>query len=295
MLLRQILYFQTVVDQMSFSKAAEQCHISQSAISQQVRALEEELGVTLMDRHNRTFSLTPAGAHFYNKSLVLAADLERLRRETKRIAQGEQAKLSVGYLRSYGGSQFQDAVAAFSRQYPDVQMQIMDGNHEELYYALLSGEVDLILSDQRRKFNEAYGNLELARVQSYVEIPAHDPLARLDAIEPSDLQHMTCILIAAEDQQETEREYYFNIMGFHGDFLFVGSLQEGRLLVASGRGFMPVEGIRENVYYDSSICRIPLVHKDRPVLRNYCAFWDPNNAGYYVEEFARMLKKEFEQ
>lgn len=295
MLLRQMQYFQAVVENKSFSDAAEACHISQSAISQQIKALEEELDVRLLERHNRTFSLTPAGEHFYKKGLVITADLERLTKETRRIAHGGDEVLAIGYLKAYSGSEFLDAVAAFSRQYPDVQLKILTGNHEELYHLLLSREVDMILSDQRRKFNEAYMNLELAQVQCYVEIAMHDPVARLDVIEPGDLQNMTCILVAGPDQQEIEREYYYNSVGFHGDFLFVESLREGRLLVAAGRGFMPVEGIREDVYYDASIRRIPLMNRRMPIRRNYCAFWDPEHAGYYVEEFAKILQKEFEQ
>lgn len=58
--LRQIRYFQAVVQTGSFYKAAEQCYVSQSAVSQQIRLLEEELGLSLLERHNRTFSLTPA-------------------------------------------------------------------------------------------------------------------------------------------------------------------------------------------------------------------------------------------
>lgn len=64
-MIRQIRYFQAVVRNNSFSEAAEECHISQSAISQQVQALERELGFHLLERKNRRFSLTPAGEHFY--------------------------------------------------------------------------------------------------------------------------------------------------------------------------------------------------------------------------------------
>ena len=60
MLLRQMKYFTTIVDCNSFTEAAEQCYISHSAISQQIQALEKELGVELIHRENRRFSLTPA-------------------------------------------------------------------------------------------------------------------------------------------------------------------------------------------------------------------------------------------
>ena len=59
MLLRQIKYFQTVVEKGSFTEAAEACYISQSAISQQIQSLEKEIGVKLFERKNRKFTLTP--------------------------------------------------------------------------------------------------------------------------------------------------------------------------------------------------------------------------------------------
>ena len=61
MLLKQMKYFISVVECNSFTEAAEQCYISQSAISQQIKALEQELGVDLIKRNNRQFTLTPAG------------------------------------------------------------------------------------------------------------------------------------------------------------------------------------------------------------------------------------------
>ncbi len=76
MLLKQIEYFLKVVHTGSFSEAAEQCFISQSAVSQQVKTLENELGLQLLKRHNRTFSLTPAGEVFYRKCTVLLNDLD---------------------------------------------------------------------------------------------------------------------------------------------------------------------------------------------------------------------------
>ena len=294
MLFKQLQYFQAVVEQNSFSEAAEVCHISQSAISQQIKALENELGVSLLERHNRTFSLTPAGAHFYRKSLVVLSDLEQLRRETVRIAGRDEAHLNIGYSKCYGGTEFQDAVAAFSERYPDVQLHVTNGNHEDLYHDLISGRVDLVLNDQRRAFADDYVNFELVKSHCYIEIAARHPLSRLTEIEVDDLKNITCILVAGREQRQNEQEYYHNIVGFHGDFLFADSLPDARIMVASRQGFLPVEGVRDDVYYDSSIKRIPLFRNGNPVLRNYCAFWKKENSGIYLEAFAAVLKAQFE-
>ena len=81
MLFKQMKYFVAVVDCNSFTEAAERCYISQPAISQQIQALERELGFPLLERKNRTFALTPAGEYVYQKSLLLTADYERMRSE----------------------------------------------------------------------------------------------------------------------------------------------------------------------------------------------------------------------
>lgn len=69
-MLKQIQYFQAVVRCDSFTEAAEECFISQSAISQQIRALEEKLGVQLLERKNRKFSLTPAGESIFIRKVL---------------------------------------------------------------------------------------------------------------------------------------------------------------------------------------------------------------------------------
>lgn len=132
MLLRQIEYFQAVIEHGNFHEAAEQCHVSQSAISQQIKKLEDELDVKLLERHNRTFSLTPAGEHFYRKSLVITGDIGQMLRETKRIAANDNKVLRIGYYKGYHGNELSEAISLFSEKYPTIDIQIAVGSHEEL-------------------------------------------------------------------------------------------------------------------------------------------------------------------
>lgn len=145
MLLRQIEYFQAVIENGNFYEAAEQCHVSQSAISQQIKKLEEELDVKLLERHNRTFSLTPAGRHFYRKSLVISGDIRQMIIETKRIATNGNKILKLGYYKGYHGNELSEAISLFSEKYPAIDVQITAGSHEELYHAMENNLVDLAL------------------------------------------------------------------------------------------------------------------------------------------------------
>lgn len=294
-MLKQIKYFQAVVRAGSFSEAAQQCYISQSAISQQVQALERELGVTLLKRENRRFSLTPAGEHFYRQSLLLMADFDRLCKETKRIAQGEDFALRIGYIKGYGGAEFQAAVAEFTAKYSDIPIDMKNGNHEELYELLRSDQVDLVLNDQRRAFSDEYVNTILTEIDCHIEISARNPIAGLAYVNVGDLRHTPCILVASKDQQENEQSYYQEIYGIESKFLFAENLEEARLMVVSGKGFLPIEGGEAPTQFVETIARRPLCRNGKPICRNYCAFWKVDNAGYYIEEFAEILKAQFEK
>lgn len=88
-------YLVAVIECNSFTKAAEQCYISQSAVSQQIRALENELGVELIHRENRGFSVTAAGEYFYAQCRSVLDQLETIVRETKRLGKGAELQLPI--------------------------------------------------------------------------------------------------------------------------------------------------------------------------------------------------------
>lgn len=290
MMLRQIQHFQTIVQENSFTEAAELCHISQSGISQSIRALEDEIGVKLLIRKNRKFELTEAGEHFYKKSLVITADLEQLCRETVRIDRKDAAELSLGVLSTYSGDEFNRAIAAFSEKHPTVELTVTSGNHEDLYDGLRFGRIDLALNDQRRAFSDAYENMILMETTCYVEMASHNLLAKLSEVSVDALKNTPCILVASEEQQEEEQRFYRDIIGFKGEFLFAETLQAARVMVVSNRGVMPVEGANSDSFFGATLKRVPLTRDGIQIKRNYCAFWKKDNSGYYVEEFADILK-----
>lgn len=293
MFFRQMEYFQAVVEAGNFYLAAEKCHISQSAISQQIKKLEEELGVKLLERHNRTFSLTEAGEHFYRKSLVITGDIDRLIRETRQMDDQNKAVLRLGYYKGYYGNELTEAVSEFSDKYPTVEIQTIIGSHEELYEALEKNTVDLVLNDQRRAFSGAYNNIVLSESSTYIELSTRNPLSKLQQISAEELKNTPCILVVNEHSQAEERQYYEKIVGLKGDYLFVETVQEARLKIITGQGYMPVDVIGEQQWFDTAVSRIPLIRNAEPVTKTYCAFWKKDNSGYYIEEFADMLKENF--
>ena len=284
-------YFTAVVDCGSFTEAAEQCYISQSAISQQIRALEKDMGVELIHRENRRFSLTSAGEYFYDQSKGILDEIENIRRETIRIGQDDELQLRIGYLRCYSGQELHQAVAEFSQLYPEVSISIVNGTHEELYDLLRFGGVDVILSDQRRAFSSQYENYQLLQCGCYAELSVRSHLSSQESVELESLKRLPCILISSREQQNTEQDYFQNTLGFGGKFLFAENLEEGRLMVAGNRGFLPIESVGTLPPAGAAIRRLPIVRNGRQLQRNYCVFWLKEQTNYYIEEFAAILRK----
>ena len=291
-MLRQIQYFHSIVKNNSFSEAAEECHISQPAISQQLRALENELGFDLLERKNRKFSLTAAGEYFYKKTLILMADYEQIYSQAAKIAHGDEKMLNIGYLRGIGGKNLSDTLAQFAYQFPDVDITLEYGSHEKLYKALSGGKCDLVLNDQRRAFSGEYVNLILSKLKCFIEISSRSPIASLDTVSPEDLKHIPCILAVSKPERESEYAYYHDVIGFQGEFIYTESLSEAHLMTAGAKGFMPIS-YNSDYEHSPAVRHIPLCRNNEQITQNYCAFWKKNTQNIYAEKFAEMLKQSF--
>ena len=290
-MLKQIRYFQSVVKFGSFTAAAEAHFISQSAISQQIKALEDELGVTLLNRKKRSFTLTEAGEYFYKKSLILVSDYDAICRELQRISGNHGEFLRIGVLKGYGGSEFQNAVSAFTAQFPDVSVEVIHGNHDALYAMLRNDALDIVLNDQRRAFSDEYINIVLEIREYYAEISANSPLAQLDEAEISDLKNLPLILLSSENQQETERNFYLNDLGFQSEIIFTEYLDDAQMQVIQGKGFLPIEGNKDTL--PSAVQAIKLLRNGKPVIRRYCAFMKADTPSKHTELFTEILKNQF--
>lgn len=293
MLLKQMQYFVSVVNCNSFTEAAEQCYISQSAISQQMKSLEEELGVQLLIREKRKFSLTEAGEYFYHQSLIVLEEMEQIKMKTLRIAGGGQQELRVGYLLTCGMEGLAPAFSHFTDLHPDTQIHVETGNHEELFQRLQNNQLDIAINDQRRAFSDAYMNFELAKANIFVQINRKNHLSALDTITPEDLKKVPCILVATKEQQQTEKEYYKTMYGIGEEVLYAENVEEAKILVAGNRGYYLTESSRDEKPSNDYVKNIPLVRDGVQTKKLYCAFWKKENNSEQLEAFAELLKEAF--
>lgn len=292
-MLRQIQYFHSVVENNSFSLAAEECNISQSAISQQIKALENELGFKLLERNNRKFTLTPAGEYFYKKTLILVSDYRKIVSDSYNIATNKNNTLKIGYLKDYSTDKLQNTVTEMILKYPKLSLDIKRENHEQLYKILRDSTVDIVFNDQRRAFSDEYVNHKLTTKSCYIEVAKSNPISKLNKVTLKELKNLPCILISSEIDSEAEETFYKQDIGVTSEMVFAKDKEDARIMVISGKGFL----ITENNQYkdDSLITKIPLYRDNEVIKRNYCVFWKKENSNIYVEEFVKILEKQLNE
>ena len=294
MLLKQMKYFIAIVECGSFTEAAQQCFISQSAISQQIQALEADLQVRLMIRQKRHFELTEAGKYFYHHAKAFIKEVDHIKMETRRLGEDDELTLRIGYPKNFNLFELQQAITQFCDLYPEVKISIMSGTHEELFELLVHGDIDLKVSEQRRAYNHDYYNYELKYSESYVELASTNPLSKKDILSIEDLKSMSCILVVSKGYEDSEKNFYEKDLGLSHRFLCVDSLEQARLMVAGNRGYLPIDVIGHMATPIPGIKRIPLYKDNKPIQRNYFACWSQKNTNYYIEEFAQILREIFQ-
>ncbi|MDO4936881.1 MAG: LysR family transcriptional regulator [Sutterellaceae bacterium] len=294
MLFRQLRYFLSVANLASFSKAAEACFVSQSAISQQIKLLEDDLGIELIERCGRSFVLTEAGMHFKVRAEEIQRQVTQLRSEMKSF--GDVAgELSVGYLSRYDGWEIQAAVAAFAVRHPKSVIRATAMSHEELYENIRQEKLDLVVSDRRRSLSPEFRNHWLFTGYESVEVSEASPLAQAETVTIKDLKGLTCILVAADERREQEEKYFREVLNFDCNFLFANSLEAARMMVAGNLGFLPLETRSGTLKTGGSVLRRIALDDDSGRMRHdYYAFWLKDRTSPRIEEFADILSELFQ-
>ena len=141
--LRHLRYFVVVAEELHFRRAAERLHMSQPPLSQQIRALEEEIGVQLFTRNQRRVELTAAGAAFLVRAREILAAVEDAARQARRVQRGEVGRLAVGFVGSAMYSFVPELLQAFREQSPDITLRLQELDTTEQLRQLEDGRLDV--------------------------------------------------------------------------------------------------------------------------------------------------------
>ena len=141
--LRHLRYFKAVAENGGFARAARLLHVAQSAISGQIRDLEEELGVSLFDRAKRQIRLTYHGELFLKDAKTVLASADGAVANMQRSLRGEVGTLTIGFFAGSTGPFFPAIIKEYRRRFQDVQVSLVEMTTAMHHKALQAGTVDV--------------------------------------------------------------------------------------------------------------------------------------------------------
>lgn len=207
MKLRHLEVFFVVAEELHFGRAASRLHVAQPAVSQTVKALEEELGVQLFDRSRRSTRLTAAGSVFLEESQAAMERLRRAGQMARQVAEGERGRLLLGMTTVSTLSPLPEAILSFQQRYPNVAVKVEQMGTTEQCRALSLGELDVgftvMMGEFRGLVSEALTEEPLMAM-----LPASHRLAATRSVALHSLLEEPIILMTQQREPSIHRAYH---------------------------------------------------------------------------------------
>ncbi len=186
--LRQLRYLVALADERHFTRAAAREHIAQPALSQQIRRLEAEVGLALVERTTRRVALTAAGELLVARARRILAELDDAQAELSTLAGVKGGRLAVGALHTMGPVDLSLLLASFHRAHPAIELTVREQSSEELAEMLRDDVIDLAFLSVTERIQSR--GLELRRLvteELVAVLPRQHPLAKRDGVRLSEL------------------------------------------------------------------------------------------------------------
>lgn len=196
--LNQLRYFVSVAESGSFTKAATNHYISQTAITQQIHVLEENVGSKLFDRNIRPVSLTPAGKVFLKEVREILSKMDAALLRTREATTGLEGELRLGFTKGYEHSDLPKVMRHFHREYPNVLISCYRCDTDMLASGLISGDYDVIFTwdSSNLRQEESLEVRVMEHVPLLVALYASHPLARKKQLTRRDLRQENILFMS---------------------------------------------------------------------------------------------------
>jgi len=194
--LHQLRYFCAIADTGSFSRAAEQAHVSQPSLSQQIGKLEDELGTQLFDRLGRSVRLTELGRSFLPRARAVLRDLESARSDIAEKKTSITGLISVGAIPTIAPYFLPQILATFSRKWTKAQVAVVEEITPLLLEKLRAGAVDVaIVALPVLVRNQEFESFPLMTEKMYAVLPKRHELSSRREVSLSELHGQPFLLL----------------------------------------------------------------------------------------------------
>jgi DNA-binding transcriptional LysR family regulator len=141
--LRRLRYFVAVAEELSFNRAAQKLHISQPPLSNQIKQLEEELGVLLFERSSRGVRMTEAGELLLDEARRIFVQVDQTVNVVRRVGHGEVGRLTLGFVPSASNEVLPPILHTFRDRYPDVELFLREMRPDRVVQRLHDKQIDV--------------------------------------------------------------------------------------------------------------------------------------------------------
>lgn len=293
----QLRYFVSAAEHRSFTKAAEQYYISQTAVTQQIQQLEQTLGCELFDRSTRPVSLTSAGKSFL---LDAKAILERMSRAQERVhdaATGLTGTLRVGYVRGYERSDLSVLMRHFHQKNGNVLISFYRCSTDVLAAGLLHQEYDIVFTwdstNLRTQEGVTFQTVEKARL--VVALYAGHPLAQRRQLTRQELRGENILYMSPDAAPDSYGDAFFMQRyaeaGYKPNILFRSADTESILMMVAaeeGISLLP-DYCTDRLYNADNLVFVPLVGEGEE--EEIIAAWQSGNQNPALGRFLTELNQ----
>lgn len=185
--MHQIRYFLAVAETLNFTKAAEQCNVTQPALSRAIQQLEQEVGGLLLRRERTLTHLTDLGRLMRPYLEQILRQAEEAKNQAKGFLKLDMAELRLGVLNSIGPLNFTSFLGGFHHRHPGIRLVITEGSPQRLVELLQQGELEVAIMAQPVEFPERFDVEPLYEERFMVAFPPGHKFAALDGVRLTDM------------------------------------------------------------------------------------------------------------
>jgi len=287
--LRHLRYFVAVAEELNFSRAAERLHIAQPALSNQIKALEIELGVQLLERTRRVVRLTEAGKTLLSDARPLLADAQTAELHARGAQKGETGTIHIGYVLTTANARLASIIKAFRQGYPGVQPDLAQLATGAQITALKNRQLDVGFVRPPVHAPEIETEI-IGEEKMVLAVASEDPLARKKRLTWQDLNGRT-VLSVHPSVANYYYESFFAACRKNMVKLSIGpysqDIHSSLWLVSTGYGITPItESAREFASASLAFRDLPA---DGPTIQTVLA-WRRDNSSPVLANFLRTVR-----
>ncbi len=242
--LRQLQFFVSAAEEGSVSRAAMALSISQSSVTEAIKALEQDLGITLFERQARGLRITHRGNIFLRHAQQILSDVANARHAFQDEAEAEGGRLALGVTTLVAGYVLSDVLARYRRAHPRVELSVTEDTGEYLEHLLIGGELDVAVMLTSSIRDRQALHVETLVVSPYrLWLPLGHPLGQAEAITLDQLTGAPLIQLMIDEIEESMRAL-MEAMHVKPRIAYrTRSVEAVRSLVATGAGLAILPGM----------------------------------------------------